>query len=175
VRRIEAQVGEAAVATVEDEARLLAEAAAMVKAPAAELPARIVGLQEDKKRLERQVADLQKKLVLATATSFEEVNGTKAALHHVGDVPAKELRPIATDLLKALGSGVVALVSSAEGKAAIIVAVSDDLAFSAVELVRAAAAAVGGQGGGGNKAVAQAGGPEGGKWKAALSAIRSGL
>ncbi len=175
IRRIEAVAGEAAVAEVENEAKLLAEAAATIKAPAAELPGRITQLQEDKKRLERQVAELQKKLVLATASTFEDINGTRAILRNVGDVAAKELRPIATDLLKGLGSGIVALVSTAEQKTAIVVAVADDLPQSAVDLVRAAAAAAGGQGGGGNKAVAQAGAPNTAQANAALAAIKSAL
>ena len=175
IRRIEALAGEAAVAAIEDESRLLAEAAATLKAQPAELPGRITQLQEDKKRLERQVAELQKKLVLATATEFEDVNGVKAILRNVGDISPKELRPIATDLLKTLDSGIVALVSTADQKAAIVVAVSEALPQSAVELVRAAAAAVGGQGGGGNKAVAQAGGPNAGQASAALAAVRAGI
>ncbi|EKN00251.1 alanine--tRNA ligase, partial [Acidocella sp. MX-AZ02] len=132
IRRIEALAGEAAIAAIEAESKLLAEAAASIKAPPAELPGRIAQLQDDKKRLERQVAELQKKLVLATASEAEEINGVKAILRNVGDVAAKELRPIATDLLKGLGSGVVALVSTAEQKTAIVVAVSDDLPQSAV-------------------------------------------
>ncbi|HUM07867.1 MAG TPA: alanine--tRNA ligase, partial [Acidocella sp.] len=175
IRRIEALAGEAAVTAIEDESRLLAEAAATLKAQPAELPGRITQLQDDKKRLERQVAELQKKLVLATATEFEDVNGVKAILRNVGDISPKELRPIATDLLKTLDSGIVALVSTADQKAAIVVAVSEPLPQSAVELVRAAAAAVGGQGGGGNKAVAQAGGPNAGQASAALAAIRAGI
>ena len=175
IRRIEAVAGEAAVAEVESEARLLAEAAATIKAPAAELPGRITQLQDDKKRLERQVAELQKKLVMATATSFEDINGTRAILRNVGDVAAKELRPIATDLLKGLGSGIVALVSTAEQKTAIVVAVADDLPQSAVDLVRAAATAAGGQGGGGNKAVAQAGAPSAAQANAALAAIKGAI
>ncbi|WP_297443490.1 DHHA1 domain-containing protein, partial [Acidocella sp.] len=173
IRRIEAVAGEAAVAEVETEARLLAEASAAIRAPAAELPGRITQLQEDKKRLERQVAELQKKLVLATATTPEQVGATQAILRQVGDIPAKELRPIATELLKTLGSGVVALVAVTDGKAAIMVAVSDDQPVSAVDLVRAAATAVGGQGGGGNKSAAQAGGPDGTKAAEALTAIRA--
>jgi len=175
IRRIEALAGEAAVAAIEDESRLLAEAAATLKTPPAELPVRITQLQDDKKRLERQVADLQKKLVLATATQTEDIGGIKTILRNVGDIPAKELRPIATDLLKSLGSGIVTLISTAEGKAAIAIAVSDDTPHSAVDLVRLAAAAVGGQGGGGSKTMAQAGGPEGNQWKAALDAIRHAL
>ncbi len=175
IRRIEAVAGEAAVAEVENEAKLLAEAAASIKAPAAELPSRITQLQEDKKRLERQVAELQRKLVLATASEAEDINGTPAILRNVGEISAKELRPIATDLLKKLGSGVVALISTAEQKTAIVVAVSDDQSHSAVELVRAGATAAGGQGGGGNKAVAQAGAPSAAQANAALTAIKSAL
>ena len=175
IRRIEAVAGEAAVAEVESEAKLLAEAAASIKAPAAELPSRITQLQEDKKRLERQVAELQRKLVLATASEAEDINGTPAILRNVGEISAKELRPIATDLLKKLGSGVVALISTAEQKTAIVVAVSDDQPQSAVELVRAGATAAGGQGGGGNKAVAQAGAPSAAQANAALTAIKSAL
>ncbi len=130
------------------------------------------------KRLERQVADLQKKLVFSTAaSSVETINGTKTLLRHVGDIPAKELNPIATDLLKSLGESIVTLISTADGKAAIIVAISDSLSaqHSAVDLVRLAAAAVGGAGGGGNKTMAQAGGPDGNAWQSALTAIRTTL
>jgi alanyl-tRNA synthetase len=175
IRRIEALAGAAAVEAVEGESRLLAEAAATLKAQPAELPGRITQLQEDKKRLERQVSDLQKKLVLATATQFEDVASTRLLARNVGDISPKELRPIATELLKTLGSGIVALISTADQKAAIVVAVSDDQPQSAVELVRVAATALGGQGGGGNKAVAQAGGPNAGQAAAALAAIRTAL
>jgi alanyl-tRNA synthetase len=177
IRRIEALAGSAATASVEASSRLLAEAAAAIKAPATELPARIALLQEDKKRLERQVSDLQKKLTLGTAGGFETIAGIKFAGHHVGDIVPKDLKSIATDILKSLGSGIVALVSTAEQKAAIVVAVSEDLStrHSAVELVRTAAVAVGGSGGGGNKTVAQAGGPDGAHAKEALDTIKAAL
>jgi alanyl-tRNA synthetase len=72
---------------------------------------------------------------------------------------------------------VVALVSTAEGKASIVVAVSADLTsrISAVDLVRAASAAVGGKGGGGRPDLAQAGGPDGDKADEALAAVRAAL
>jgi alanyl-tRNA synthetase len=142
------------------------------------LPARIVSLQEDKKRLERQVSDLQKKLALgAAAAEVEEIAGVKFAGRNVGDVAAKDLKAVATDILKNLGTGVVTLISTADQKAAIVVGVSADLAarFDAVALARAAAAAVGGTGGGGSKTMAQAGGPDGGMWEAALAAVRAGI
>ena len=167
VRRIEALAGSAAITAVEDESRLLAEAAA-----------RITQLQDEKKRLERQVAELQKKLVLSTAaSSVETINGTKTLLLHVGDIPAKDLKPIATDLLKTLGDGVVALISTSGGKAANVVAVSSSLStqYNAKTLVSASAVAVGGNGGGGSAEFAQAGGPDGSNWKAALATVHKAL
>ncbi|MGO9816910.1 MAG: alanine--tRNA ligase-related protein, partial [Acidocella sp.] len=180
IRRIEALAGEAAVAAIEDESRLLAEAAATLKAQPAELPGRITQLQEDKKRLERQVAELQKKLVLAEAKeSVETINGIQTLFYHVNDVPAKELKPIATDLLnKTLGDhGIVALISTTGGKSANVVAVSGSLSttYSAKDLVAASAKAVGGTGGGGSAEFAQAGGPDGNQWRAALDAIRAAI
>jgi alanyl-tRNA synthetase len=178
IRRIEALAGAAAIASVAATDRLLAEAAAAVKAPPAELPARILQLQEDRKRLERQLSELQRKLALSAASdSAEEIGGVKFAGRHVGEIAPKELRPIATSLLQTLGSGVVALTATQDGKGAVIVAVSEDLSdrFSAVELVRLGAAALGGSGGGGSKTVAQAGGPEGAHAEAALAAIRAAL
>ena len=92
-------------------------------------------------------------------------------------VPAKELRGTADAIKKELGSGVVALVSVNEGKAAVVVSVTEDLVGSidAVELVRRGVAAVGGAGGGGRRDFAQGGGPEGAQAAAALAAIEAGL
>src|SRR5208282_6442273 len=120
----------------------------------------------------------QKKLATGGgAADLEEVNGVRLAARNLGEVPARELKGLADAIGKQLGSGVVALVSTAEGKASIVVGVSPDLTarFSAVDLVRAAASAVGGKGGGGRPDLAQAGGPAGAKADEALAAVRSGL
>jgi alanyl-tRNA synthetase len=178
IRRIEALAGEAAIAAMAAENRLLAEAAAAVKAPAAELVARIQALQEDKKKLERQNSELQKKLAMGSAAgAVEEIGGVKFAGRNVGDVSAKDLKSVATAVLQEMGSGVAALIATSEGKATIVVAVSADLTerLDAVALVRAAAQAVGGSGGGGNKSLAQAGGPDGAKWQAAIDAVRDAV
>jgi alanyl-tRNA synthetase len=88
-------------------------------------------------------------------------------------VPAKELKSLADDMKKEIGSGIVALVASAEGKASLVIGVTDDLVkrFSAVDLVRVGAEALGGKGGGGRPDMAQAGGPDAGKADAALAAV----
>jgi alanyl-tRNA synthetase len=104
----------------------------------------------------------------------EEINGVKLAARNLGEVPARDLKGLADAIGKQLGSGVVTLVSTAEGKASIVVGVSPDLTkrFSAVDLVRTASAAVGGKGGGGRPDMAQAGGPDGSRADDALAAVR---
>jgi len=178
VRRIEALAGEAAVAAMAEESRRLAEAAALLKSPPAELAARIGGLQDDKRRLERQVAELQKKLALtAAATAPEVIDGINFIGRHIEDVAARELKSIATESLKAIGNGIVVLIATAEQKASLVVAVAPELAarFDAVALARTAATAIGGTGGGGNRTMAQAGGPNGAAWSDALTAIRDAI
>ena len=178
VRRIEAVTGEAAMATLAETDRRLSEAAIALRASPAEVPERVAALVEDRKRLERQVAELQRKLATGGGGSeVEDVGGVRLAARNLGDVPPRDLKGLVDAIQQQLGSGVVALVSSAEGKASIVVGVSPDLIarFSAVELVRAASAAVGGKGGGGRPDLAQAGGPDGTAADAALDAVRAAL
>ncbi len=175
VRRIEAVTGAAAEALLAENEHHLAEAAAALRASPAELPGRVAALVEDRKRLERQVSELQKKLATGdTSAVVEEVAGVQLAARNLGDVPARDLKGLAEAISKQMESGVVALVSTAEGKASIVVAVSADLVarFNAVGLVRAASVAVGGKGGGGRPDLAQAGGPDGAAADAALEAVR---
>jgi alanyl-tRNA synthetase len=91
--------------------------------------------------------------------------------------PARDLKPMADDLKAKLGSGVVALVSTDEGKASIVVAVTNDLTgkISAVDLVKAGAEALGGKGGGGRPDMAQAGGPNADAANDSVSAIEKAL
>ena len=178
VRRVEALTGAAALQAMMENDRRLAEAAALLRAQPAEVPERVAALQEDRRRLERQVAELQKKLATGAATAETELHGGVAlAARNLGDIPPKDLKGVAEAIGTGLGSGVVAVVSTAEGKASIVVRVSEDLTarFSAVDLVRAASAAVGGKGGGGRPDLAQAGGPNGAQAEAALQAVRVAL
>jgi alanyl-tRNA synthetase len=176
VRRIEAVTGAAAEALVLENERRLLDVAGALRASPAEVPERVAALVEERRRLERQVAELQKKLATGgSASEVEDVGGIKFAARNLGDVPPKDLKGIAEAIGKQIEAGVVALVSTAEGKASIVVGVSPDLVgrFSAVDLVRAASAAVGGKGGGGRPDLAQAGGPDAGQADAALLAVRA--
>ena len=96
----------------------------------------------------------------------------------VTGVEIKDLKGLADEGKKQVGSGVVALVATSEdGKGSIVVGVTPDLVtrFSAVDLVRKASEVLGGKGGGGKPDMAQAGGPDGSKADAALKAIEAAL
>ena len=183
VRRIEAVTGAAAEGYVADEEKLLRLAANAIKTAPAELPARLATLLDERKRLERELSDARRAAALggggrqAADSAAKDVAGVKFASRALDNVPAKELKSLADDLKKELGSGVVALVARETGKASIVVGVTTDLTqrFDAVELVRLGAAALGGKGGGGRPDMAQAGGPDPSQAEAALAAVERAL
>ena len=179
VRRIEALTSEGARRYLGGQAELAREAAAALNTNAGDLPARVAALFDQRRKLERELAEARKALALAgPATNAGEDNaktiaGIKVVLRQVDGVSPKDLKGLADDAKAKLGSGVVAFIASAEGKSSIVAGVSDDLTarISAVELVRAGAEALGGKGGGGRPDMAQAGGPDSGNGQLALAAI----
>src|SRR3954454_11805720 len=183
VRRIEALTGEAARQWPGDRDAKLREAAATLKSSPDEVPARITTLVEERKRLERELADAKKALAMgggmATADVLapEEVNGHKFLGQVVEGFDPKGLRAAVDEMKKRLGSGIGALVAVNEGRASVAVGVTDDLSaqVSAVELVKAAVVTLGGQGGGGRPDMAQGGGPDGSKAEEALAAVKDAL
>jgi alanyl-tRNA synthetase len=178
VRRIEAVTGASAETAILENDRRLLDIAALLKTSPGEVTERVAALVEDRKRLERQMAELQKKLATGGAeAAVEDIAGTRLAARNLGDVPPRDLKAIAEAIGTQIDEGVVALVSTAEGKASIVVAVSPGLIprFSAIDLVRAASLAVGGKGGGGRPDLAQAGGPDAAAANSALDAVRRGL
>jgi len=179
VRRIEALTGEAAVIYAESQEDRVLNIAGKLKTSMEETENRIVSLLEEKKNLEKEIIDLRRKAALsgnanAPAANIEEIGGIKFIGKVMGDLPAQEMKPLADDLKKKIGSGVVAVISTAGGKVSLVVGVTEDLTsrFDAVELVKAGAAAVGGKGGGGRKDMAQAGGADAGKVNEALEEIK---
>src|SRR5690348_259365 len=183
VRRIEALTGEAARRWLSDREAKLREAAAALKAAPDEVPVRIASLVEERRRLERELADAKKQLAMGGGTAKaagpepEQVNGHKFIGQVVEDFDPKGLRAAVDDMKKRVGSGIGALVAVNDGRASVAVGVTDDLAgqVSAVDLVKAAVAALGGQGGGGRPDMAQGGGPDGSKAQDALDAVRNAL
>ncbi|MCP5411631.1 MAG: alanine--tRNA ligase [Alphaproteobacteria bacterium] len=181
VRRIEALTSEHARRYLSGQAGIARDAAAAIKTPLGELSARVAQLAEDRRKLERELAEAKKQLALAGPAKggddSETIAGIKAVLKLVEGVSPKDLKSLADGAKGQIGSGVVAFVAAADGKASVVVGVTDDLTakISAVDLVRAAAEALGGKGGGGRPDMAQAGGPGDGDVKVALDAIRAKL
>jgi alanyl-tRNA synthetase len=183
VRRVEALTGEAARLYLEGQNARMADLAALLKAPEAEVVARVETLIEERKRLERELADARKKLVMGgggggAGDATREVGGVKLFARTVEGVEMKDLKGLVDEAKKSLGSGVAAIVGvTSEGKAGVVVGVTADLTakFNAVDLVRAASAALGGSGGGGRPDMAQAGGPDGAKAAEALDAVAAKL
>ena len=178
VRRIEAVTGAAAVERAKRQSAKLSEAAAALKAPVDDLPARIVNLLEERRGMEREISELRQQVAMGGGSADDspdakDIGGVSVTSRTLDNVPAKELKPLVDSLKSKIGSGVVAVVSVTDGKASLVVGVTDDLTerFSAVDLVRAGSAAVGGKGGGGRPDMAQAGGPDGAAAAQAIAAI----
>jgi alanyl-tRNA synthetase len=181
VRRIEALTGEAARQYLLAQAGVAKTLAQSFKVQPADVPARVEALTADRRALEKQVAELKKQLALGGGGSAnaapEEINGVKLIARVLDGVDGKGLRGVAEDFRKQVGSGVVALIGVTEGKAAITVAVTSDMAgkVNAADLARAAVLAMGGQGAGGKPDFAQGGAPNGSKAEDGLAAVRTAL
>ena len=187
VRRIEALTGRHARKHANDVMALAKSAAAELRTTPEDVPARITALMDERKKLERELSDARKKLAMgggasagngAAASGVREVGNVKLMARAVEGIEMKDLKSLADDGKKQLGSGVVAIVGVTEdGKAGVVVGVTPDLTarFNAVNLVRVASEALGGKGGGGRPDMAQAGGPDGAKANAALDAIAAAM
>ena len=183
VRRIEALTGAAARKAARHLGDLAKSAAAELKAPLEELPTRIAHVMDERRKLERELSEAKKKLAMGggkadAADGVRTIGDVKFLARAVEGIDLKDLRSLADEGKKQVGSGIVAIVGkSDDGKAGIVVGVTADLTarFSAVDLVRKGAEALGGKGGGGRPDMAQAGGPDGSNADAALAAVEAAL
>jgi len=182
VRRIEALTGEAARDYLSTQDERIKSLAAILKVQPDDVLTRVEGLMDERRRLERDLADAKKKLALGGGTGggdgLRDINGVKFLGRVVTGVEPKDLKSLADEGKKTAGSGVVTFIGvSDDGKASAVVAVTDDLTprFSAVDLVRIASQALGGRGGGGRPDMAQAGGPDGSQAENALDAVAAAL
>jgi alanyl-tRNA synthetase len=180
VRRIEALTGEGARSYLAAQEARVREAAELLKVSPDEMIDRLAAVLDERRKLERQLAEAKRELALGgggsgeSASAIREVGSVKFFARVLQGVAPKDLRGLVDDAKQQLGSGVAAIIGvSEEGKAALVVGVTDDLtgAHDAVELARAGAEALGGKGGGGRPDLAQAGGPDGSRAETALAAI----
>jgi alanyl-tRNA synthetase len=179
VRRIEALTGTAARKELNRHRNDIRLVAAEMNAPLAEVTARAAALVAERKRLERELSVAKKKFAMGdSADGVRTVGDIRLMARSVEGIELKDLRGLADEGKKRVGSGVVAIVGvTGEGKAGLVVGVTPDLTgrFNAVDLARKGAEALGGKGGGGRPDLAQAGGPDGSKADAALAAIEAAL
>ncbi len=181
VRRIEALTGEGARAYFEGQEKVVRDLARELKVPVVDVVDRVATLVEERRKLERELSEVRRKLAMgggSAADEVAEIAGVKFLGRVAEGVSPKDLKSLVDEGKAKLGSGVVALVGVGEdGKAGVVVGVTADLTarFSAVDLVRVASEALGGKGGGGRPDMAQAGGPDGAKAAEALAAVRTAL
>ncbi|QJE72986.1 alanine--tRNA ligase [Aerophototrophica crusticola] len=183
IRRVEALTGAGALAYLEQQEQRLHATAQALKVPAAEVPAKVASLVEERRKLEKELAELRRQVALgggaaaggAAAGGAKEIGGIKFLGRVVQDLPAKDLKPFADDLKKQVGTGVVVAIAVADGKGSVVVGVTEDLTakLNAVDLVRIASVVMGGKGGGGRPDMAQAGGPDGGKADLAVQEVEA--
>jgi len=167
VRRIEAYTGREALAYFNEQVKRLKSVSALLKSSPLEASVRVEALLNDKKKLEKEISDLWRKLAMggggAASPEVEVIKDFKFTVRILKGVPANELKPMADELKAKLGSGVVVLESVGEdGKTSLVVGVTQNLVprINAVDLVKIGAELLGGKGGGGRPDLAQAGGPK---------------
>ncbi len=183
VRRIEALTGAAARKHLTEQEKRLRAVAMALKSRPEDAAERVQVLVEERRRLERDLAEARKKLAMGGGGKgvdgeVREVGSIRFLGRTVAGIPPRDLKGLVDAGKRTVGSGVVAFVGVADdGKAGIVVGVTDDLIqrFSAIDLVRAGAEALGGKGGGGRPDMAQAGGPDGAQADKALAAIEAAL
>ncbi len=178
VRRIEATTGLNALGHLRRVEGELHGAAALLKAPAAQLRDRVERLVEQQKESHREIERLKRSLMsgdsVDLAADAREVDGARVlgAAVELGDAGA--LREMADQLRDKLAPAVILLGSpSQDGKKALLVcSVSKELVgkFRAGDIVKAAAMVVGGNGGG-RPDFAQAGGPDPSKLGEAVTKV----
>lgn len=181
VRRVEAATGAEAVAFLKGRAQIAVDLSESLKVPLKDVPRRVAALGDERKALEKELAEAKRKLAMggggAAPAGPEEINGVKLMARIAEGVGGKELRTLVDEAKAQIGSGIVVFVGVADGKAGVAVGVTKDLTdtYSAVDLVKAASEALGGKGGGGRPDMAQAGGPDADKADEALAAVRAAL
>ncbi|MFC0686835.1 alanine--tRNA ligase [Novosphingobium clariflavum] len=186
VRRIEALTGEGARQWLVAREDALKSTASVLRTTPEEVEARVTALMDERKKLERELAEAKKTLALSGAlgggsgkaeNADETINGVTFSGQVLEGLDPKDLRGLLDQAKQRIGSGVAAIVAVNEGKAAIAAAVTDDLTgtISAVDLVRKGVEALGGKGGGGRADMAQGGGPDGDKAADAIAAVKAAL
>lgn len=182
VRRIEAVTSSDAFKFLQDRDDLLTKSAASLKvAQIKEVPHQVETLQNELKEAQKQNESLQAKIAAQQANNvFEKVQATKNGSLIAAEVQVAgmgQLRQLADAWRSKALSDVLVLATASDGKANLLVAVSDDKTkegLKAGDLIKAIVPAING-GGGGRPNLAQAGGKNPAGIKEALSQAKGYL
>ena len=182
VRRIEAVTGPSALEWMENNEITLNAAARVLNVPINQLVDRVSSLIEERRDLEAELTNLRRRLAMGgdgktDDHGIEKIGSISFLSKTLTDTPAKELKSFVDTFKQTIGSGVIVICGVFDGKASLVVGVTEDLTekFNAVDLVRLGSALIGGKGGGGRPDMAQAGGPDVEKVEDAIASIRQAL
>lgn len=179
VRRIEALTGIGTSRYLANLENMVKSVSQNLKVPEDQILNKIENLQVERKKLEKEVKDLRQSYAQGEGGSSdsETINGVNFLYRILNDIEPKDLKPIVDGMKKQIDSGIVLAISDCDGKASVVIGVTDDLTqiHDAVRYVRIASEAVGGQGGGGRPDMAQAGGSAPQNADKAVEAVRKAI
>lgn len=177
VRRIEAVTGFNALSLVEEKSKLIKNIESSLKSSEKEILNKIQLQINDLKEKEKEISALKGKLASGSEDelleSIVDIKGIKLIAGEISNVDANSLRDLADKLRSKLGSGVVVLGSTTEGKVSLVAMASKDAIEKGVhcgKIIKEVAAITGG-GGGGRPDMAQAGGKNPEKLKEAIERV----
>lgn len=180
IRRLECVTGAAAEKFTQEVEDKLHHVGQLLKSGLNDIESRVTQLLEEKKVLEAQVFELKKRLVSNKAAdnpnNFEDVNGIRFVARILENVTTKELKAFVDEVKAQYPENLlVALFTANEGKASVVIGVSEDLKdrLPANELIKIVAPYVGAQGGGGRPDMAQTGGSDTTRMKQAVDALKA--
>jgi alanyl-tRNA synthetase len=178
VRRVEAITGLDSVDAFQRQRDEIARVATALNARPGELSARAAALQEENRRLTRDLQQARMKAAMggggsAAADEAIDVAGVKLIAREVAGLDKDGLRSLVDQHRSRIKTGVVILASPSDGKVMIVVGVTPDLTkrIPAGQVVKRIAPLVGG-GGGGRADFAEAGGKDPSKIQEMLAASR---
>ena len=154
VRRIEGVTGAGAIAEFDQAEQCVAEVAAAVKGNRDNVLSKVQQLQDNNRKLEKELASLKAKMASAAgsdmASQAEEVNGIKVIASQLDGADMKTLDSTVSQLTDKLGTAVVLLASVDGDRINLACGVSKDLIkqYRAGDLMKHFAPLVGGKGGG---------------------------
>ena len=177
VRRIEAVTNKAAINYYNEELNKVKYITKFIRSNAAQVTKKVEQLVIENEKLTKELKSLKKNSNEFKNNNFKkELINNVVFLHQIyPELPVKELKPSAENLIKNNGADIVCLISKVNSKASIVISVNKSLAkkISAVDLVNTVSDILGGKGGGGRPDMAQSGGSKPEKSTEAINTLKN--